>query len=300
VGPEAFYQELVDVVRRFKTTCAIGTERYWKGLMRNQHLTHVVKCWNSASQDSASQDRGQRPWQSEAWKGFVLIKAGYQCFPDQKQAERAYCTYDNPEAWYIELICSMADGVKGRGQALIHEVVRQATAQGLRYLTLSALPYVIMYYYQLGFRLTLDTTGVEDPELSVLAAELRAAKKVFRTQREAFEDEAFVHFLVKAVARGLSMKRVYEKHNSNPLDDATDGIYMIMNLPKASLVLQRRPFLDISNGDTGDTSGPTIKRQRTQPSTTIKPQKRKALFPAFPTKMRDKAFELPRNFIRSQ
>jgi len=229
-----FGEILRQIEYNFRRSCNIGQNHYWTNFVRNTGISRVLMLYDH-----------------NEWTGFVAIKEGFQCFPDAKESGAAECTDTNP-SWYIELICAHSDGgIKGRGTAMIEEVTKAAQRFGMRFITLSALPYVIMWYYQLGFRLTLDVACSEPSELEQLAQLMRDKLKRFRSDQEAFEDEDFVNFLRRAVAYGLGAKRLKYKNASTgcdsvnkPEDCAGDGIYMTLCIPEKTFEIQDQDRLD--------------------------------------------------------
>lgn len=87
---------------------------------------------------------------------------------------------------YIDLVCGA-----GHGKRLIQESIDLAKAEGLSYVTLSAVAYIVNYYRKLGF--INSRTCHEDPAVTKKAATV--ADKKFRNYGEAVKDKAFTSFL---------------------------------------------------------------------------------------------------------
>jgi hypothetical protein len=219
-----FSSMLSKIEQEFQNECKLGTDDYWMNFRRNLSITRLLLMY---------EDR--------EWTGFVAIKEGYQCFPDRVPGS-GVCSGGHA-SWYIELICAKSSNtVKGRGSAMIGEVTRKAIEQGQEYVTLSALPYVIMWYYGLGFRLTMDTSCAEPAALTELAASIRQAKARFANDNEAFSNPEFLNFLRTAVTFGLGSRRMRSENllpvGCNTLEEcAVDGIYMTLCLPKKTMEL---------------------------------------------------------------
>lgn len=226
-----FFRLLNDIHKNFKGICNLGVASYWNNFKKSETISRILLLKESG----------------DAWTGFAAIHDGYQCFPDLKEPGTAVCT-DGNRSWYVELICAKTDdGVKGRGSAMIDAIKRAAEADGREYVTLSALPYVVMWYYNQGFRLTLDSSCAEPPELTALAARIRDERKRFTSDKDAFSDPTFVTFLKRAVAFGLGANRHKYKNEMSgcdekePEDCASDGVYMTLCLPKKSFEFQYHP-----------------------------------------------------------
>lgn len=226
-----FRQVLIDIHDNFKYTCNIGSDEYWQKFMNNHRITRILKL--------TTLNNG-------VWSGFVAIKDGFQCFPAPDRPGYGMCTYKN-QSWYVELICAdNSDDLPGRGSEMMQEVIRSAVEHEQKYLCLSALPYVIMWYYRQGFRLTMDTSCVQSAKLHDLAEDIRRRKKRFANDDEAFADPEFVNFLRVAVAQGLGANRLlYNGKQQSPCeaDDgsekcAQDGVYMMICLSDKSFEFQ--------------------------------------------------------------
>ena len=228
-----FRQHLIDIHDNFKYVCNVGTDSYWQKFMNNYNISRILKLTNLSN---------------NVWSGFVAIKDGYRCFPDVEKPGYGKCTYKN-KSWYVELICAdNSDGLLGRGSEMMQEVIRSAVEHKQEYVCLAALPYVIMWYYKQGFRLTMDASCVEPHDLTELASDIkrqiRIRGKPFANDAEVFEDRDFVNFLKKAVAHGLGANRM--RHNGKmtgcdedqPETCAEDGVYMMICLEDKSFEFQ--------------------------------------------------------------
>jgi len=219
VGRRDFLNLLGDIHQQFYETCELGDDRYWGRFRRDLTLTRILKYYDE------TEDGSRGPW-----TGFVAIRDGYQCFatPDPS---RAKCTLGN-ESWYIELICAVSGG--GRGPKLMAEVMEAGEDSNIRYLTLSALPRVMMWYHRLGFKFTLDTSCTEDQRLSDLADDLRRVRRNSKGD-DFFDSSEMADFLRLAVASGLGMKRNRGETCDDDVSCAEDGIYMVMCLPEKTM-----------------------------------------------------------------
>ena len=231
-----FYNLLNSIEIEFRYDhCNLGDAGYWRRLKQNLHITAAVEMF---VMEGNRKDRA----------GFALIKEGFQCFPDPNNPGFSHCTYDNP-CWYVDLICTKSEGMKGKGGLLLKEIEDQARAHGMKNVSLSAVPYVIMFYYNRGFRLTMDTRGVEDAQLSALASEIRGNMQQYRFKEvdDAFKNPEFVKFLRVAVTKGLAATRQLER-GKKPSDSfcegadcAADGIYMTLSLDSPTFDFQPPP-----------------------------------------------------------
>ena len=229
-----FGRRLTAIAVNFQQSCNIGSDDYWRNFTRNNKITRLLELYTTSANSSIP-----------AWTGFVAIKEGYRCYPHPNRPGYAVCTYDNEDSWYVELICATShkeDGVKGKGAALLEEVKRQAIQEDKQYITLSALPYVIFYYYEKGYRLTMNVDCVEDAQLTEIASYIRqlmktqGAFKYGEKDVEApFRDPIFVELLKRAVTLGLGANRQIiegeEQGTCRPLERcAEDGIFMTLCL----------------------------------------------------------------------
>jgi hypothetical protein len=229
-----FRQNLIDIHDAFKYTCSqVGTDEYWQTFMSNPNITRILKLTNLSD---------------NVWSGFVAIRDGYRCFPIPDKPGYSECSYGH-KSWYVELICAdNSDGLQGRGSEMMQEVIRSAVEHGQQYVCLSALPYVIMWYYKQGFRLTMDASCVEPRDLQELASDIKRYLKIrgkpFVDDKEVFEDKDFVNFLRKAVAHGLGANRMKYKNQMSGCDDiltetcAEDGVYMMICLEDKTFEFQ--------------------------------------------------------------
>lgn len=230
-----FGQLLSKIRTEFGVICGIGSDSYWKRFQRDVHITMVVLLQTRADE--------HHPYQTT---GFAAIKPGYGCrlaprLSTPQGAAFSICTYQHPTTWYVELICakSGANGVSGQGGLLLNEVERVARENGAERLALSALPYVVMFYYQKGFRLTMDVSGHEDAKLKAMAESIRAHLQDYRfkTVDDAFESPEFVKFLRRAVTLGLGANRQvsretqgHKRFDCQYESCAEDGVYMTLFL----------------------------------------------------------------------
>lgn len=183
--------------------------------------------------------------------GFVLIRSGESLRSDA--SSELPVTVRNPAAWYIELICAKA----GHGRRVMNEVMAAASERGIKQLCLSAIPDVIMFYYRIGFKLTLDVTGAEDAALRGLAESIKAAGRRYNGLADAFQDRTFVAMMILAIKNKLAMaqnrgdakcdeKDLAECEANGSCDRirecVADGVYMTMNLQTLGMSLSaRRP-----------------------------------------------------------
>lgn len=225
-----FSQLLMTIAFTFRDICGIGSNTFWKDFQANVKINRVLELY------TAMDDNKEMDYRS----GFVAIKEGYQCVPHPNRKGYALCTYGNPKTWYIDLICSKNDMIKGKGVAMLEEVRREAIANNIEYITLSALPYVILYYAKVGFQLTMDTSCVEDTELHALSQKIMSnlKKYQYKSINDPFEqnDEDFMNLLKLAVVNGLAHGRQstgsFKVDECDGVDCTTDGVYMTLCLPK--------------------------------------------------------------------
>lgn len=242
VSQREFFKQRASIRDLFEESCGIGDEGFWTTFTSDFHIDRILFLYTHANDPQPS--------------GFVAIKQGYRCQSDQDRPGYANCSYRNADTWYIELICANnADGVKGKGGWLLDEVKRAAQAQGVNYITLSALPYVVTYYYQKGFKVTMDPKCYEPQELSKLASTIRAhvasgayAKKAKGDPLDApFHDPKFVKFLTAAIARGFTQNRhmlegrYVGQEQKRKLMNARDGIYMTLCLKNRTMEIEPTP-----------------------------------------------------------
>lgn len=239
VSQREFFKHRQAIRERFEESCAIGDDGFWKGFISDIHIDRLLYVYLSKEDKTPV--------------GFVAIKQGFRCVADPKREGYSLCSYRNSNAWYIELICAdNTDGIKGKGGWMLDEVKRAAQAEGIDYLTLSALPYVVTYYYQKGFQVTMDPKCYEPQALTAIADELQKhiasgqyAKKAKGDPLQApFRDPKFIKFLTEAVAHGLTRNRQKLGHAYLAEDErkvamnAVDGVYMSLCLRNRTMEIQ--------------------------------------------------------------
>lgn len=239
VSRREFFKYRQAIREWFEESCGIGDDGFWKGFIADFHIDRLLFLYLDESDTKPV--------------GFVAIKQGYRCVPDPKRAGYSVCSYKNSDTWYIELICAHnADGIKGKGGWMLDEVKRAAKASHIDYITLSALPYVITYYYQKGFQVTMDPKCYEPQALTTLAEDLRQhvasgqyAKKAKGDPLQApFRDPKFVKFLLEAIARGFTRNRqklrntYLAKDEQKEVMNAVDGVFMTLCLRNQTMELE--------------------------------------------------------------
>lgn len=167
----------------------------------------------------------------------MAIKEGYRCEKDPT-TQKVTCSYDHNDTWYVELVCSSGKGV---GLKMFTELKNRADMENISYITLSALPRVVMYYYdKLNFRFTMDRNCYEERKLSKIASALREHLTGRRRQglkTDPFTDTVFVSFLIQAVSEGLGMSRNYGQ-NCRGARCAEDGVYMTLCLQDSTMNIE--------------------------------------------------------------
>jgi len=161
-GGRGFNRTLDNVVRNyyFQLGCDRGGEAYWQEVIA----------------DATARDiRGQhQPYQycvlmtqvaTQSVVGFCLLRRGKTC-QYQEGSRVPLCQYPE-QSWYVEFICT-ARG-QGHGRAFMNELHRRAADLGIEYITLSALPEVIMFYHGAGYKLTLNLNCLESPDIAQVA-----------------------------------------------------------------------------------------------------------------------------------
>lgn len=237
-GEPGFNRTIHQIVENYyyDLGCDVGNEFYWKEEIQKDAtsiaptskypITHVVLMFSGV-----------------VVVGFSIIRAGKLCVaPEDETEDRAVCKA-NQRSWYIEFICS-AKG-RGFGATLMGEIQRAAMERGVEYICLSALPSVIMFYHNLGYKLTLNLECLEQPRITELAAEIRADIKrrkdagmpQLREVDEMLADPTFNELLIHAVREKLSTIRNRGEECKDTKSCVEDGVYMLMCLPKKQMEL---------------------------------------------------------------
>jgi Acetyltransferase (GNAT) domain len=206
--------------------CDRGDENYWEGVKNDAHpssLTHQPYLF------IVNMTMNFRT------VGFCLIRRGKLCTVNAKKT--AVCKYPI-DAWYIEFICS--EKGKGFGKKLMNEIHRRATLSGIKYISLSALPEVIMFYHQLGYKLTLNLECLEKKNISEVAETVRQELERRKQQRlsipkdldEMWNDPIFAQLVISSVQENLSSIQLRNEPCATDKECARDGIYMLICLHK--------------------------------------------------------------------
>ncbi len=228
-----FDRTLAFIRDQFRETCGIGSHEFWQNFVDNDKINLILTL---------------RTGPKQTVTGFVAIKKGYRCIPDVTKPGFSICSYDHDDTWYIELICAQShqmDGIKGKGGWLLDEVRQKATSEGIQFITLSALPYVVTYYYDRGYRLSMDVNCKEPAELTMLAKRIREKMTEGKfgvpnvePLHQPFHDSDFIEFLKLAVTKGFTSNRhMFEgeylaETQTDVEENAVDGVYMTLCLPK--------------------------------------------------------------------
>lgn len=220
--------------------------------------------WQQVRQDALSPEALPQPFEyivlmslkdTQTVVGFCLLRRGKVCTlvphtPVRKTTTAAVQCHYPPRSWYVEFVCS-AKG-HGFGRALMEEIHSFAQTLGLDYITLSALPEVIMFYHDLGYRLTLNVDGHEAPAISAVAqrvrAELAQRKARARTHpeeplrlpanvNEMLAEAPFNELLLESMRQHLSMTRLRGDDCKTNHDCLQDGVYMILSVPRQEMEL---------------------------------------------------------------
>jgi len=200
---------------KYREICSIGTEDFWSRTSKDTHIKYIVELYIG-----------------NELKGFAFIKPGFKCEHTNYQQPRMNCSYNNNQYWYIHLICTSNDGIRGKGAALLKEIEKKAREKNQCYIVLFAVPYVIMFYYKLGFRFTMDVSCTEDNDLITAANQLRSVMKAhnFQNPDDALSDPNFVKFLILLANKGFGegqQRILLEPPNEiNIKDYVEDGVYM--------------------------------------------------------------------------
>lgn len=207
--------------------CKIGGEFYWNNILNEfknpviQPILYVVKMTTDD--------------ETRELLGFCLIRKGKLCRIGSNNVP--VCEYYD-DAWYIEYICTKQG--QGYGRKFITHIHNTAIDSGIKNITLSALPYVIPFYYGLGYRLTFDTSCMESAEISSLAAELRAeikrrisaGEKIPIDVEDLLKDDAFSKLILACLRQNLSTRKLDGADCDSNSSCAEDGLYMIICLGK--------------------------------------------------------------------
>lgn len=109
-----------------------------------------------------------------------------------------------PDELYIDVVCSFS----GLGKYLLNEAVSYATSNGLN-VGLSALPEVITYYQQFGFKFRKNCSESAFVPDSVLFAQVKDSAKIGRTETAelAFKDRATAELLAQLQENELNVNK---------------------------------------------------------------------------------------------
>lgn len=241
-GGRGFNRTLDNVVRNyyFQLGCDRGGEAYWQEVIA----------------DATARDiRGQhQPYQycvlmtqvaSQSVVGFCLLRRGKTC-QYQEGSRVPLCQYPE-QSWYVEFICT-ARG-QGHGRAFMNELHRRAADLGIEYITLSALPEVIMFYHAAGYKLTLNLNCLESPEIAQVAHRVReeirrrktAGERIPSNVDEMLQDPLFNELLLVSIRDNLSSARLRGDACAETRDCAEDGMYMLICIPQRHMEVVPNP-----------------------------------------------------------
>jgi hypothetical protein len=226
-GERGFNRELARCIDtyRLQLDCSLGSDSYWDSIKneadkvdQKQPIVHVVTMLTRDTMDVI---------------GFSIIRKGKIC------TERGCNYYD--DAWYIEYICTSKG--KGFGQQFMTQIHLRATELGIKNITLSALPYVITFYHNLGYRLTFDANCIENERISRLAQnvkdELKKRKalgqKIPTETEDLLAQEPFASLIIESLKRNLGSTQIAKRGCSSNTECAEDGFYMVICLQKREM-----------------------------------------------------------------
>lgn len=119
---------------------------------------------------------------------------------------------------FIDLLCS-----RGVGRALLDNVVEFAKENKINFITLHALPYVINYYRNFGFRVNRNPRSCSDDKRFTELYNSSMEKKKFATIDESLEDKAFV-----SVIQQLMKLKINVKDGKDFEEKLTHGFPMVL------------------------------------------------------------------------
>ena len=177
--------------------------------------------------------------------GFCLLRRGKTC-QYQEGSRVPLCQYPE-QSWYVEFICT-ARG-QGHGRAFMNELHRRAADLGIEYITLSALPEVIMFYHGAGYKLTLNLNCLESPEIAQVAHRVReeirrrktAGERIPSNVDEMLQDPLFNELLLVSIRDNLSSARLRGEACAETRDCAEDGMYMLICIPRRHMEVVPNP-----------------------------------------------------------
>ena len=229
--------------------CNKGSPEYWASVFKDATI--------DPSQDYAEMQRNSKyqPYEclvtmmfiaTQEIVGFCLLRRGKLC----EKIDPPQCRVDE-RSWYVEFVCTSKG--KGYGRIFFDEIHRRAMELGKEYITLSALPDVIMFYRNLGYKLTLDLSCMESPEISAIAdtvrTEINRRKAVHESLPTSIDemllDRPFNELLLASLRENLSAVRLRGSECKDAKDCVEDGIYMIICIPKQRMEIQPRPLYDV-------------------------------------------------------
>lgn len=119
---------------------------------------------------------------------------------------------------FIDLLCA-----RGVGKALLNHAVQYAKEHNIGFITLHAIPYVINYYRNFGFRINKNPRACSDDKRVAKLYGPKTEKKKFATIDESLQDKAFV-----SVIRKLMDLKINVKDDKDFEEKLTHGFPMVL------------------------------------------------------------------------
>lgn len=234
----SFQPALLQVVHQYWSDlqCDRGNDEYW-----NQVLADAAAPPETLEQPFLFVVLMKRS-DNDKVVGFAVLRRGKLCHAPRTRRSRPVCTYP-VRSWYVEFVCTARN--QGYGRTFMTELHRRALQLGVEYITLSALPEVIMFYHNLGYKLTLNARGVEHPRLSAVADQVRqeiqrrkhAGERLPSNVDEMLAEAPFNALLVESLRQHLSSVELRGDTATTARERAEDGVYMVLCLPRHHMEL---------------------------------------------------------------
>lgn len=108
-----------------------------------------------------------------------------------------------PETFYVQLVCVQSSSpVPKLGILLMDAVKELARKRTKKYVTLDALPNVILFYRRLGF-VNMNLKCIDIPGLAEMIDPFMQSKTVFRTEADVMKNQEYVNVLQMLVNNRL-------------------------------------------------------------------------------------------------